>query len=110
MDMSILRGVETIRGMAKGAETLTDDMIIVYLQAATDAILNRLYPFSDTSGKSLPARYISLRNRICVYTINKRGAEGETKHIEVGTERDFASADIPDDLLSEVVPMCGVPM
>jgi hypothetical protein len=110
MDTGIMQAVSTIRGMAKGAEPLTDDVIIIYLQTATDAILNRLYPFSDTSGKRLPARYISLRNRICVYAINKRGAEGEVKHIEVGTERDFAGADIPDDLLSEVVPMCGVPM
>ena len=110
MDSSMIRSVETIRGMSKGAEWLTDDVIIIYLEAATEAILNRLYPFSGASGKTLPARYYNLRNRICVYAIHKRGAEGELKHIEVGTERDFASADIPDDLLSEVVPMCGVPM
>ncbi len=99
-----------VRNMSKGAETLDDEVIYAYLDAAKSAILNRLYPFQDVSDKVVPARYEAVQIRICVYAIHKRGAEGETKHIEVGTERDFASADIPNDLLNEVVPMCGAPL
>lgn len=99
-----------VRGMAKGAETLDDEVISAYLDAAKEAILNRLYPFRNIFGMHLPTRYEAAQIRICVYSINKRGAEGETKHIEVGTERDYASADIPDDLLNEIVPMCGAPL
>lgn len=108
--MTDFEKVDVIRGMAKGAETLTDDVVSTYLDAAKTAILNRLYPFRDVSGMEVPGRYEHTQIRIAVYAINKRGAEGETKHIEVGTERDYASADIPDDLLNEVVPMCGAPM
>lgn len=104
--MDITEKINIVRTMSKGAEVLDDDSITAYLEMAGQAIVNRVFPFSDGE---LPPRYDFAQIRICVYNINKRGAEGETKHIEVGTERDFPSADIPDDLLSELVPMCGVP-
>ena len=104
--MDITEKINIVRTMSKGAEVLDDDSITAYLEMAGQAIVNRVFPFSDGV---LPSRYDFAQIRICVYNINKRGAEGETKHIEVGTERDFPSADIPDDLLSELVPMCGVP-
>ena len=107
--MDIGEKSDIVRAMAKGAETLEDNVVIAYLKMAEQAIVNRVYPFGGQPG-SLPSRYDFAQIRICVYNINKRGAEGETKHIEVGTERDYPSADIPDDLLSELVPMVGVPV
>ena len=103
--------LETVYAMSKGAQMLGEgweQIVGMYLDSAERAILNRVYPFGGVN--ELPERYQYDQIRICVYNINKRGAEGETAHIEVGTERDFASADIPDDLLSDLVPMCGVPM
>lgn len=105
--MDTAEKITLVRAMAKGAETLDDNEVTYYLEMAKSAVLNRLYPFHDKD--EIPARYDFTQVRIAVYNINKRGAEGETKHIEVGTERDFASADIPADLLSELVPLCGVP-
>lgn len=99
--------IAVVRAMSKGAEVLADSAVAYYLEMAKAAILNRVYPFHDV--EEMPERFEFTQIRICVYNINKRGAEGETKHIEVGTERDFASADIPDDLLKELVPLCGVP-
>lgn len=102
--------IHAVWSMSKGAQMLGEDweqIIGLYLDSAAQAILNRVFPFGNVN--ELPERYQYAQIRICVYNINKRGAEGETAHIEVGTERDFASADIPDDLLSELVPMCGVP-
>lgn len=104
--MDSMEKVAIVRAMAKGAETLGDEEVNYYLEMAAAAIVNRVLPFT---GGEMPERYSYAQIRICVYNINKRGAEGESKHIEVGTERDFSSADIPDDLLSELVPMCGVP-
>lgn len=109
MDESMI--IATIKAMSKGAQMLTDDEVKTYLDAARQAILNRLYPFSPAGEYlELPPRYDFLAIRVSVYFINKRGAEGQTKHIEVGTERDYAGADIPEDILKEIVPMCGVPM
>lgn len=101
--------IAVVRAMTPvGTMNLDDETVTSYLSAAEEAVINRLYPYRDNM--EMPEKYTFVQIRICVYNINKRGAEGETKHIEVGTERDFASADIPDDLLSELVPMCGVPM
>lgn len=103
--------IQTVLAMSKGAQMLgekADTVIGMYLDSAERAILNRIYPFGEAN--ELPERYQFDQIRIAIYNINKRGAEGETAHIEVGTERDFASADIPDDLLSDLVPMCGVPL
>ena len=108
--MNIGEKVLLVRAMSKGAEMLEDELVASYLYAAERAVMNKLHPFADVSGMTMPERYEYVQTRIAVYNINKRGAEGETKHIEVGTERDYASADIPQDLLSEIVPMCGVPM
>lgn len=101
--------IDVVRAMTPvGTMNLDDETVTSYLSAAEEAVINRLYPYRDNM--EMPEKYTFVQIRIAVYNINKRGAEGETKHIEVGTERDFASADIPDDLLSELVPMCGVPM
>lgn len=103
--------VAIIRAMAaKGTENMDYNAIASYLEGAKYAILNRLYPYKDTSGMEIPEKYEFLQIKVAVYNINKRGAEFELRHIEVGTERDYASADIPDDVLKEFVPMCGVPM
>ena len=98
-----------VRGMAKGAETLDDPEIRDYLESARLSVLNYLYPFGFDAEMELPARYDFVQIQAVVYRINRRGSEGETTHIEVGTERDFASADLPMDLLKEITPMCGFP-
>ena len=118
--------IAVVRAMAQvGTAHMEDAEIENYLNMAKYAVLNRVFPFDNLYDKShpetdadgnpvfpereLPGRYEMAQIRITVYNINKRGAEGETRHIEVGTQRDYASADIPDDLLNELVPMCGVP-
>ena len=108
--MDIGEKIDIVRAMAKGAEVLEDNVVAAYLKMAETAVRNRVYPFGGHDGMELPAKYDFAQIRISVYNINKRGAEGESKHIEVGTERDYSSADIPDDLLSELVPMVGVPV
>ena len=88
-----------------------DDGVILstYLSLAGDAIINRAYPYaSDSEEMSVPRKYHSLQVQIAAYMLDKRGAEGQIQHIENGTHRNYGSADIPDDMLSGIVPYVGV--
>ena len=70
-------------------------------------ILRRLYPY-DTSKKEVPEKYYDKVIEIAIYLYNKRGAEGQTSHSENGISRSYGSADIPDDMVKDIVPFVGV--
>lgn len=85
------------------------DVLSTYLDLAGDAILNRAYPYkTDWDNLEVPARYHRLQCEIAAFLLNKRGAEGQTAHGENGITRSYGSADIPDDMLSGIVPYVGV--
>ena len=73
-------------------------------------ILARLYSLWDTGKKTpaVPSMYETLQCEIAAYLVNKRGAEGEIAHGENGVSRTYASPDVPDDMLRDVVPLAGV--
>ena len=79
-----------------------------YLDNAAEIILNQLYPFNedwDTEQlPAVPARYLNLQMRMAVVLLNKRGADGESMHIENGVNRHYGAADIPADMRREIVP------
>ena len=85
----------------------SDDVLISYLAIAGRKIINRAYPYDDTIDE-VPRRYGYLQCDIAAYLLNKRGAEGQTAHSENGISRSYASADVPEAMLSEVVPHVGV--
>lgn len=84
-----------------------EEVLSTYLSLAADKILNRLYPF-DTSKTEIPERYVRTQILIACYLLGKRGAEGETAHKENGIDRTYASADVPEDMLKDIIPYCGV--
>ena len=84
-----------------------DDVLISYLNIAGRKIINRAYPYDDTITE-VPRRYGYLQCDIAAYLLNKRGAEGQTAHSENGVNRSYASADVPEDMLGEVIPHVGV--
>lgn len=90
----------------------TDEtMLSFYLDNAKSVILNKLYPFDNEFQKSegiLPMRYEGLLLRIAAYMVNKQGAEGETQHNENQVYRYYGSADVPDDMMSEIISTVGV--
>ena len=90
--------------------SLDEEMLDLYLDMASDAILARAYPF-DAPGvrRELPERYYRLQCEIAAYLINRRGAEGQTAHSENGISRTYESAGIPASYLAQIVPCCGVP-
>ena len=85
----------------------SDEVLTSYLGIAGRKIINRAYPYDDTITE-VPRRYGYLQCDIATYLLNKRGAEGETSHSENGISRGYASADVPESMLSEVIPHVGV--
>ena len=83
-----------------------DNVLISYLAIAGNKILRRAYPYDDTVTE-VPRRYGYLQCEIAAYLLNTRGAEGQTSHSENGISRTYESADVPESMLSEVVPHVG---
>lgn len=86
-----------------------EEVLSTYLDLAGEAIISRAYPYA-TGDETLivPIKYQSLQVEIAAYMLNKRGAEGQTTHIENGVHRGYGSADVPDEMLSRIVPFVGV--
>lgn len=84
----------------------TDEVLLSYLTIAGRKIINRAYPYDDTVTE-VPRRYSYLQCEIANYLLNKRGAEGQMAHTENGINRTYESADVPESMLSEVVPHVG---
>ena len=108
--MTMADKIMQVRVMVDKPETdaeWSDSVILAYLNAAGQKILNRAYPYDD-SITEMPARYNMLQCEIATYLLNKRGAEGETSHSENGISRGYESADVPESMLSEIIPFCGV--
>ena len=85
----------------------SDDVLISYLSIAGRKIINRAYPYDDTV-EEVPRRYGYHQCEIAAYLLNKRGAEGQLSHSENGISRSYGSADVPESMLSEIVPHVGV--
>lgn len=74
------------------------------LESAKAAIMARRYPMREWP-QELERRYENLQYRIALALYNKEGGEYETSHTENGVTRTYGSADIPSELLSEVIPL-----
>lgn len=98
--LSLLR---VMVGQPNTDENWSDDVLISYLKIAGEKIINRAYPYDDTVTE-VPRRYGVLQCEIAQYLLNKRGAEGQTAHSENGVSRTYASADVPESLMSGVIP------
>lgn len=84
------------------------DILSDCLESAKFAILSRRYPYAKTLPEEMESRYLDLQFRCALDLYNKIGAEGQLTHNENGISRVYESSWISDQLLSEVVPICGV--
>lgn len=90
-------------GDSKGKED--QSVLSVYLEMAGAKILERLYPYRENwDDLKVPEKYTMLQLKIASYMLNKRGAEGQIQHIENGVHRNYGDADIPENMLSDLVP------
>lgn len=81
----------------------------LYLDLAAGKILNRMYPYlTEYEGVDVPDRYAGIQLNVAAYLLNKRGAEGEVQHIENGVHRNYGSADVPDEMLKDIIPTAAV--
>lgn len=94
-------------GQPPDADGWSDDVLKSYLTIAGQKILNRAYPYDD-SVTEVPRRYGYLQCEIATYLLNKRGAEGESSHSENGISRTYENADVPNSMLRDVIPHCGL--
>lgn len=109
--MTVSDMINELRAMTESDEA--DTVLLTYLDAAGNVILNRMYPFldndTDYSEMEVPARFHNKLIRIAAFLMNKRGAEGETIHSENGINRHWKDADVPTEMLFDIVPQIGIP-
>ena len=99
---------EELYGLVQTMTGETDDAILdAYIQQAGDIVLRHAFPYDD-SQTEVPAKYVRVQADIAVFMLNKRGAEGETVHLENGVSRHYEDGDIPPTLLRRIIPMTGV--
>lgn len=95
------------RVTARTGET-DDGELTSSLDAAAQEIINYVYPF-DPEVTEVPARYQTKQVDIAIYILNKRGAQGETKHDENGINRSYENADIPKSYFRGIMPFGKAP-
>lgn len=105
MDMS--QRVAMLRAIVESDDSTSTFQ--TYLTIAGQTILNKAYPYYRVDNPTdVPEKYQLLQVEIAAYMMNKRGAEGETQHIENGIHRNYHNAHVPDDMLRQVVPYVGI--
>lgn len=78
-----------------------NDEIITAIEAVNE---RRNYIIKDN--KIYDDKYTSLIIKLCLYSISKMGAEGESTHMENTIQRVYENGnDYPESLLSEVKPL-----
>lgn len=101
-----------LRKILGSGEDDADSILLSYLAQAGDIILHRMYPYGSEyvyEEFTVPAKYEMKQIRIAAYLLNKRGAEGQTMHIENGTHFRYKNADVPEEILFDVMPLVGIP-
>ena len=100
--LSILKTLAGLQDVDEQEDAALSDTLTL----AGAEIINRAAPYDKATG--VPEQYEMLQIKIALYLWNKRGAEGQTSHSENGISRSYGSADIPDEMFSQIVPMVGV--
>lgn len=89
-----------------------DSVLLHYLEEAKAAILHRMDEYmtdEEYEATDVPKRYEHKQFQIAAYLLNRRGAEGETQHIENGIHRNYEAADVPPSMLRGITPRVGIP-
>ena len=101
-DAEILTEVE----LKTGCDDTT--LLSSYIDDAKSVIINKAFPFK-VGITEVPLKYHRRWVEISVYLFNKRGAEGETIHIENGTDRHYENASVPASMLRDIIPVAKIP-
>ena len=84
---------------------ISDIDIYDEISSAIEAVNSRRR-FEPTSDILFEKKYGNLISRLCIASISKWGAEGQTSHSENGIGRGYEKAsEYPESMLSEIVPL-----
>ena len=104
-DAQMVTLIQSLTGNSASAEEAG-----TYLSLAKSAVIDRLFPYVPTAvWANVPEKYHVRTCEIACYLLNKRGAEGETQHVESGVSRTYESASVPASMMQGIVPFVGVP-
>lgn len=84
---------------------MTDDVLNYEIERAI-ATINRCRRFTPSNTILYDEKYEYLILPMCVSSLAKMGAEGETSHSENGVSRSYGSDyDYPKNLMQQIVPL-----
>lgn len=93
--------------MTEGSD-VTEAVVTAYLALAQQMIFEKAFPFGGFPAE-MPAQYDGIHVEATAYLINKRGAEGETVHLENGVSRHWEDGSLPPSMVRRIIPFAGVP-
>ena len=97
-----------VRTLVENDAEATDATIAVYLNLASNAMLERLYPYdSSKDSDNIPERYDTIQCELAARYFLRRGGQGEINHEENGVNRNYASVD-DNDILQRLTPFAMV--
>lgn len=99
--------IRRVKTLLQDDPMATDEVVMEYLDAAEEVILNWRYPYERPDEAVVPARYHGEKCELAARLFVRRGGLGETIHIENGVHRDWYSSD-DRELLSRITPLCSV--
>lgn len=88
-------------------DLVDEDSLLDYVLIAQHTILERRYGMVENYPEVFPDRYLITCFQIALYLINRDGSEGQMSHSEGGIMRTYKNANIPEDLLADVIPFAG---
>jgi len=90
-----------------GDDSVSEELLLTYLEDAKSIVLNRRYPFGYPEGTEMEPKYETVQVKIALELFSKQGAEGEVSHSENGISRSYESSSISPSLLGMIVPKVG---
>ncbi len=100
--------LEMLRKLAD--ENADTEVLTLLIKLAGDKIKEKLYPLNtQRDSYTVPSLYDSLQVQIALYLYQRGGTYGLMSHTEQGVTDTFASADIPHEFWTGVVPYASVP-
>ncbi len=90
---------------ARDFDDFDDDYLLYEIKQAI-GVINKCRNFTPTDEKLYDAKYEYLIIPMCVSSLAKIGAEGESSHSENGVTRYYSNGiDYPKELISQIIPL-----
>ena len=101
---NLLASLKTVLA-ARDFDTFSDEYLMIEIEQAI-ATINRCRRFKPTEDKTYDPKYEYLIIPMCISSLSKIGAEGQTSHSENGVLRNYDSGgDYPKALIQQIIPL-----